>query len=86
MLAYSLNNSKFQVLDRSLPPKTKIQIYLSQKNGMFIKCNNKQYDVQPLELISKDSNDKNSNNYSQYLPKVIIELINYFYLKDAKAS
>ena len=83
---FSLNNSKFQVLDRSLPPKTKIQIYLSQKNGMFIKCNNKQYDVQPLELISKDSNDKNSNNYSQYLPKVIIELINYFYLKDAKAS
>ena len=61
---FSLNNSKFQVLDRSLPPKTKIQIYLSQKNGMFIKCNNKQYDVQPLEIISKDSNDKNSNNYS----------------------
>ena len=61
---FSLNNSKFQVLDRSLPPKTKIQIYLSQKNGMFIKCNNKKYDVQPLEIISKDSNDKNSNNYS----------------------
>ena len=28
---FSLNNSKFQVLDKSLPPKTKVQIYLSQK-------------------------------------------------------
>ena len=83
---FSLNNSKFQVLDKSLPPKTKIQIYLSQKNGIFIKCNNKNYDVQPLELISKDPNDKNPTNYPKYLPKVVIELINYFYLRNAKAS
>lgn len=36
---FSLNNSKFQVLDRSLPPKTKVQIYLSQKIGMVVKAN-----------------------------------------------
>lgn len=83
---FSLNNSKFQVLDRSLPPKTKIKIYLSQKNGMVVKFNNKTYDVQPLELLSKDSIDKNSLDYHQWLPDVVIQLINEFYLKDAKAS
>lgn len=83
---FSLNNSKFQVLDRSLPPKTKIKIYLSQKNGMVVKVNNKSYDVQPLELLSKDSIDKNSLDYHQWLPDVVIQLINEFYLKDAKAS
>ena len=83
---FSLNNSKFQILDRSLPPKTKIKIYLSQKNGIVVKSNNKTYDVQPLELLSKDSIDKNSLDYHQCLPDVVIQLINEFYLKDAKAS
>ena len=49
---FSVNNSKFQILDRSLPPKTKITVYLSKKVGMLAKINNKTYDVQPLELIS----------------------------------
>lgn len=83
---FSINNSKFQVLDKRLPPKTKVQIYLSQKIGMIVKSNNKIYDVEPLELISKDQIDNNSLNLHQWLPKVIIELINEFYLKDAKAS
>lgn len=83
---FSLNNSKFQVLDKHLPPKTRITIYLSQKNGMVVKANSKVYDVQPLELISKDFIDNNSLNYHQWLPDVVIELINEFYLKDAKAS
>lgn len=50
---FSINNSKFQVLDKSLPPKTRIQIYLSQNIGMQVKSNNEIYDVEPLELISK---------------------------------
>lgn len=83
---FSVNNSKFQILDRSLPPKTKITIYLSQKVGMVVKVSNKVYDVQPLELISKDSIDNNSLDYHQWLPNVVIDLINEFYLKDAKAS
>lgn len=83
---FSVNNSKFQILDRSLPPKTKVSIYLSYKNGMIVKSNNKVYDVQPLELISKDVIDNNSLDYHQWLPDVVIELINEFYLKDAKAS
>ena len=83
---FSINNSKFQVMDKNLPPKTKVQIYLSQKIGMRVKSNNKVYDVQPLELISKDNIDKSSLDYHQWLPDVILELINEFYLKDAKAS
>ena len=83
---FSINNSKFQIMDRNLPPKTKVQIYLSQKIGMRVKSNNKIYDVQPLELISKDKIDNNSLNYHQWLANVLIELINEFYLKDAKAS
>lgn len=83
---FSLNNSKFQVLDKHLPPKTRITIYLSQKNGMVVKANSQVYDVQPLELISKDFIDNNSLDYHQWLPDVVIELINEFYLKDAKAS
>ena len=83
---FSLNNSKFQVLDKSLPPKTKVQIYLSQKIGMVVKSNNKIYDVEPLEMVSKDKIDKESLDYHLWLPNVVIELINEYYLKDAKAS
>ena len=83
---FSIKNSKFQITDKHLPPKTKVQIYLSQKIGMRVKVNNKIYDVQPLELISKDSLESNSLNYENVLPNVLIDLINEFYLKDAKAS
>lgn len=83
---FSINNSKFQIMDNHLPPKTKVQIYLSQKIGMRVKSNNKIYDVQPLELISKDKIDNNSLDYHQWLADVVIELINEYYLKDAKAS
>lgn len=83
---FSINNSKFQIMDKRLPPKTKIQIYLSEKFGMIVKSNNKVYDVQPLELISKDLIDNNSLDYHLWLPDVVIELINEFYLRDAKAS
>lgn len=83
---FSINNSKFQILDKRLPPKTKVQIYLSQKIGMRVKANNKIYDVQPLELISKDKIDNESLDYHQWLANVVINLINEYYLKDAKAS
>lgn len=83
---FSINNSKFQVLDKSLPPKTKVQIFLSQKIGMIVKSNNKTYDVEPLEMVSKDKIDKESLDYHLWLPNVVIELINEYYLKDAKAS
>jgi hypothetical protein len=58
---FSLNNSKFQVLDKSLPPKTKVQIFLSQKIGMIVKSNNKICDVEPLEMISKDKINQRYN-------------------------
>ncbi len=83
---FSINNSKFQIVDNSLSPKTKVQIYISQKIGMRVKSNNKVYDVQPLELVSKDKIDNNSLDYHQWLADVVIELINEYYLKDAKAS
>ena len=83
---FSINNSKFQVLDKSLPPKTKVQIFLSQKIGMIVKSNNKTYDVEPLEMVSKDKIDKESLDYHLWLPNVVIELINEYYLKDANAS
>ena len=83
---FSINNSKFQIMDKSLPPKTKVQIYISQKIGIRVKSNNKVYDVQPLELVSKDKIDNNSLDYHQWLADVVIELINEYYLKDAKAS
>ena len=83
---FSINNSKFQIMDRSLPPKTRVQVYLSQKIGMRVKYNNKIYDVQPLELISKDKINNDSLDYHQWLADVVIELINEYYLKDAKAS
>ena len=83
---FSINNSKFQVMDKSLPPKTKVQIYLSEKIGMRVKSNNKVYNVQPLEIISKGIIDNNSLDLNLWLPDVVIELINEYYLKDAKAS
>ncbi len=83
---FSIHNSKFQIMDKYLPPKTKVQIYLSQKIGMRVKSNNKVYDVLPLELISKDKIDNNSLDYHRWLADVVIDLINEYYLKDAKAS
>ena len=83
---FSINNSKFQIMDKNLPPKTKVQIYLSQKIGLRVKVKNKIYDVQPLELLSKDTIDKDSLDYHQWLANVLIDLINEYYLKDAKAS
>ena len=83
---FSINNSKFQIVDKNLPPKTKVQIYLSQKIGMRVKVHNKIYDVQPLDLISKDSIKIDTLEYHQWLPDVVIDLINEFYLRDAKAS
>lgn len=63
-----------------------MQIYLSQKIGLRVKSNNKIYDVKPLELISKDQIDNESLNVHQWLPDVVINLINDIYLRDAKAS
>lgn len=83
---FSINNSKFQIMDKSLSPKTKIQVYLSKKIGMRVKSNNKVYDVQPLEVISKDIIDNNSLDLHLWLPDVVVDLINEYYLKDAKAS
>lgn len=83
---FSLNNSKFQILDKSIPPKSKVQIYLSQKIGMRVKCNNKVYDVEPLDIVSKDSIDKNSLDYHIWLADVVVELINEYYLRDAKKA
>ena len=83
---FSINNSKFQIMDRHLPPKTRVQIYLSEKIGMRVKSNNKTYDVQPLELISKNQIDNNSLDYHKWLADVVIQLIHEFYLKDAKTS
>ena len=83
---FSINNSKFQILNRNLPPKTKVQIYLSQKIGMRVKVNSKTYDVVPLEVISKDIINSESLDYHQYFADVVFDLLNEFYLKDAKAS
>ena len=83
---FSIHNSKFQLIDKHLPPKTKVEIYLSEKIGMRVKSNNKIYDVQPLELISKDKIDNKSLDYHKWLADVVIVLINEYYLKDAKAS
>lgn len=82
---FSLNHNKFQVIDVNLPPKTKVQIYLSEKLGLRVKANNKIYDVLPLEILSKDKTD-NTSEPQQRLANVVIDLINEFYLKDAKAS
>ena len=40
---------------------------------MRVKCNNKIYNVQPLDLISKDTIDNNSLEFHQWLPDVVIE-------------
>ena len=53
---------------------------------MIVKSNNKVYDVQPLEVISKGTIDNKSLDLHLWLPDVIIDLINEYYLRDAKAS
>ena len=40
---------------------------------MIVKSNNKVYDVQPLELISKDLIDNNSLDYHLWIQDIVIE-------------
>ena len=56
------------------------------KTDLLSLVHNKVYDVQPLEIISKGTIDNNSLDYHLWLPDVVIQLIDEYYLKDAKAS
>jgi transposase len=84
---FSLNNCKFQVESKDIPPRTKITILVSEKIGMKALYNGVRYAVTSLDFL--DAKNKkispellaNSN-----MSKVIKMLIMDYYLKDAKAS
>ena len=50
---------------------------------MRVKVHNKIYDVQPLDLISKDSIKTDSLDYHQWLPDVVIDLIDLINLMNS---
>lgn len=42
---FTINNSKFQILDNKILPRAKIDIYISKKNGIIVIHNNTKYKV-----------------------------------------
>ena len=83
---FSIKNNKFQVNDKHIPAKSKVQVLISEKLGIKVFFNNELYSVTPLNgLIDKDEVKKGETTVCQYMPAVMIALINEFYLKDAKA-
>ena len=84
---FSIFNNKFQINNSFIPPKSKIEILFSQKIGIVARYHGKSYSITPLELVlSKDIIKMDNHELTQYMPKILIEFINEYYLKDAKAS
>lgn len=84
---FSLNNCKFKVESKDIPPRTKITILVSEKIGMKALYKGVRYTVTSLDFLDM-RNKKTSPELpaSANMPKVIKMLIMDYYLKDAKAS
>ena len=84
---FSLNNCKFQVETKDIPPRTKITIIFSEKIGMKVLYKDIKYTVTSLDFLSPKTKNLpiHSSNNTQ-MSKVLKILISEYYLKDAKAS
>lgn len=84
---FSLNNCKFQVETKDIPPRTKITILFSEKIGMKVLYNNVRYSVASLDFLdAKTKKLPPELSANGNMAKVIKMLIMEYYLKDAKAS
>lgn len=79
---FSINNCKFAVNDKSIPPRAKITVLISKDAGIRAMYKNVMYDVSNVDFLEKET------QISQYrkVSLVALRLIHEFFLKDVKAS
>jgi hypothetical protein len=83
---FSIMNNKLQINNKFIPSKSKIEILISERIGMKAKYNGQLYSVTPLEMLSKDVVSIKDQQVPQYMSMILVDFINEYYLKDAKAS
>lgn len=79
--SFTIKNKKFQILDNKIIPKTKINIYMSQKIGIIAEHNNTKYKVICSDNLpntySNKTADKFFKEHSQELYAFALSLLTY---------
>jgi len=84
---FSLNNCKFQVNTKDIPPRARVTILISQKIGIKVLYKDVKYSVTSLDFLDDKSKGKlHQLPANTQMSKVLNILIMEYYLKDAKAS
>lgn len=79
---FSINNCKFAVTDKTIPPKVKITVLISKDAGLKAMYKDILYNVSNVDFLDKE------NDIGGYrkISLVAINLIHEYFLKDVKAS
>lgn len=82
--SFTIKNKKFQILDNKIMPKTKVNIYMSQKIGIIAEHNNTKYKVICSDNLPNTYKNKTADKFfkehSQELFTFALSLLTY----DAK--
>ncbi|MEI3395125.1 MAG: ISNCY family transposase [Clostridia bacterium] len=82
--SFTIKNKKFQILDNKIMPKTKVNIYMSQKIGIIAEHNNTKYKVICSDNLPNTYKNKTADKFfkehSQELVTFALSLLTY----DAK--
>ena len=82
--SFTIKNKKFQILDNKIMPKTKVNIYMSQKIGIIAEHNNTKYKVICFDNLPNTYKNKTADKFfkehSQELFTFALSLLTY----DAK--
>ena len=63
--SFTIKNKKFQILDNKIMPKTKINIYISQKIGIIAEHNNTKYKVICSDNLPNNYSNKTADRFFQ---------------------
>lgn len=81
---FSINNSKFQILDNHILPRVRVNIYISKKNGITVIHNNTKYKVICIDYLPSNYSTQSfatiCNESASSINNFVLELLSY----DAK--
>lgn len=79
--SFTIKNKKFQILDNKIMPKTKVNIYMSQKIGIIAEHNNTKYKVICSDNLPNTYKNKTADKFfkehSQELFTFALSLLTY---------
>lgn len=83
---FSINNSKFQILDNHILPRVRVNIYISKKNGIIVIHNNTKYKVICIDNLPSNYSTQSfatiCNESASSVRNFALELLSY----DAKEN